>query len=85
MRPDAVVMLVRVVAGAVFVAERLRVGRSRMLVMFVAALVRIVIVMVVFDHTNGGISRMVVVARVCRRSDATAHEVLSSERDEHHQ
>ena len=56
-----------------------------MLVMFVAALVRIVIVMVVFDHTNGGISRMVVVARVCRRSDATAHEVLSSERDEHHQ
>ena len=53
MRPDAVVMLVRVVAGAVFVADWLRVGRSRMLVMLVAALVRIVIVMVVFDRTDG--------------------------------
>ena len=81
MRPDAVVMRVRVIAGAAFVAERLRVGWSRMLMV---ALVRTVIVMVVLDRTDRLVSRMVVVARVCRRSGATAHEVLSNECDEHH-
>ena len=81
MRPDAVVMLVRVIAGAAFVAERLRVRWSRMLVV---AFVCVVSVMVVLDRTNGFVSGMVVVARVRRRSGATAHEVLSNEGDEHH-
>lgn len=82
MRPDAVVMRVRVVAGAAFVVRMLGVGQRQV---FVIALVRIVIVVVVFNCTNGFGSGMIVVARVRRRSGATAHHVLSSERNEHHQ
>lgn len=85
MRPDAVVMLVRVVAGAAVVAKSLGIGRSRMLMILVIALVRIVIVMVVLDRTNRCISGMIVVARVCCGSTTTAHQVLSSERNEHYQ
>ena len=45
---------------------------------------RIVIVMVVLDGTDRPGGGMIVVTRVRRRSGATAHEVLSNERDEHH-
>lgn len=55
-----------------------------MLVMFLVAFVRIVIVVVVLDRTNGCITRMVRVAYVCGRSGAKAHEVLSTERNKHH-
>ena len=82
MRPDAVVMLVRVIAGAALVIRVVGLGRRQVLVI---ALVCIVIVVIVFDRTNGFVSRMLVVARVRRRSGATAHHVLSSERDKHHQ
>ena len=82
MRPDAVVMLVRVIAGAALVIRVVGLGRRQVLVI---ALVCIVIVVIVFDRTNGFVSRMLVVARVRRRSSATAHEVLSSESNEHHQ
>lgn len=48
--------------------------------------VRIVIIdMVVRDRTNRCICRIVMVANVYPRSGATAHQVLSSERNEHHQ
>ena len=81
MRPDAVVMLVRVIAGAALVIRMVGLGRRQVLVI---ALVCIVIVVVVFDRTDGFDSGMIVIARVRRHSGATAHEVLSNERDEHH-
>ena len=82
MRSDAVVMLVRMVAGAILVVRMVGLGRRQVLVI---ALVCIVIVVVVFDRTDGFGSGMTVVARVRRRPGATTHHVLSSERDEHHQ
>ncbi len=85
MRTDEIVMPVRMVAGAIFVVERHRVGGSRMLMIRLVALVRIVIDMVVLDRTNGCIRRMQMVAYVCRRSGATTHHKLNSERNEHHQ
>ena len=51
--------------------------------MFVAAIVRVVFVMVVLNSTDRLIG--VMVTNVRRRSGATAHHVLSSERNEHHQ
>ena len=56
MRPDAVVVLVRMVAGAILVVRMVGLGRRQVLV----------------------------IARVRRRSGATAHHVLSNERNEHH-
>jgi hypothetical protein len=82
MRPDAVVMLVRVITGATFTAQWSRTAWSRM---FVAAIVRVVFVMVVLNSTDRLIGGMVMIANVRRRSGATAHEVLSNERNEHHQ
>jgi hypothetical protein len=51
----------------------------------VTAFVCVVIVMVMFDRTDGFGGGMIVVARVRRRSGAAAHQVLGSERNEHHQ
>ena len=82
MRPDAVVMLVRVVAGAALVVRMVGLGRRQVLVI---VFVCVVIVMVVLNCTNGFGSGMIVVARVRRRSGAAAHQVLGSERNEHHQ
>ena len=86
MRPDAVVVLVRMIARTAFVTEWLRVGWSRMLVIaFVRIVIVIIIMMVVLDRTDRLVSGMIVVTNVYRRSGATAHEVLSNERNEHHQ
>ena len=85
MRPDAVVVLVRMIGGAAFVTEWLQVGWSRMLVIALVRIVIIIMMMVVLDRTDRLVSGMIVVANVCRRSGATAHEVLSNERNEHHQ
>ena len=85
MRPDAVVVLVRVIARTAFVTEWLRVGWSRMLVIAFVRIVIIIMMMVVLDRTDRLVSGMIVVTNVYRRSGATAHEVLSNERNEHHQ
>ena len=81
MRPDAVVVLMRMVAGTTFVVRMAGVGRRQV---FVIALVGIVIIVIVCDHTDRLAVRMVVIARVRRRSGAAAHQVLSNERNEHH-
>lgn len=85
MRPDAVVVLVRMIARTAFVTEWLRVGWSRMLVIAFVRIVIIIMMMVVLDRTDRLVSGMIVVTNVYRRSGATAHEVLSNERNEHHQ
>jgi hypothetical protein len=60
MRSDAAMMLVRVFAGAAFMADRvIGAGRSRMLVV---ALVCILIVVVVFNRTDGIGRGMIVIA-----------------------
>lgn len=82
MRPDAVMMLVRVLAGDTFAAERPRAGRGRM---FMVALVQTVINLVMLDCTDGFGRGMAVVTRACGCSGATTHHVLSSERNKHHQ
>ena len=82
MCPDAVVMLMRMVAGAALVVRVVGLKRRQVLV---TAFVCVVIVVVVLDRTDRFGDGIIVVARVRRRSGATAHQVLSSERNEHHQ
>ncbi len=45
----------------------------------------VIIDMIVRDLTNRFVCRIAMVANVCPRSGAAAHQVLSSERNEHHQ
>lgn len=60
-------------------------GHFRWRRVFVAAIVRIVIVVVVSDPADGFGGRVIVIARVRCRPIAAAHQVLSNERDKHHQ
>ena len=92
---DADMMLVRAITRATPVVRLLRITmrvviavEQTVVVVVTMPVIVVTMRMSVFVSVNtrlSGIGRMVVATRVRRRLGATAHEVLSNERDEHHQ
>lgn len=85
MRPNAEVVVMRMITRRVVIHGRFGRRLHRMGVGVITGFRFVIIDMIVRDRTNWCVCRIAMVANVCPRSGAAAHQVLRRERNEHHQ
>jgi hypothetical protein len=83
MRPNAEVVVMRMITWRGVIHRRF--SRRQHTMGVITGFRFVIIDMIVRDLTNRFVCRIAMVANVCPRSGAAAHQVLSSERNEHHQ